>query len=245
LKDIVINKTGLRRGPFGSAIKKSFFVPHGYKVYEQGNAINDDPYRGSYYINEEKYQELKNFQVIPGDLIVSCSGVTLGRITKIPSDAEPGIINQALLRIRLDPHIIKNDFFIQLFRTDFFQKLIFSYSQGTAMPNLVALKEIKEIKILVPPIEEQIKILEEIGRHMSICDHLEKTLTTSLRQAESLRQSILKRAFEGKLVPQDPNDEPASILLERIKSEKAHITETKKGKTLQPKSPKRKIKNGN
>jgi type I restriction enzyme S subunit len=68
----------------------------------------------------------------------------------------------------------------------------------------------------------------------------------SLRQAETLRQSILKRAFEGKLVPQDSNDEPASILLERIKAEKSHhATEGKKGKTLQPKLPKRKLQNGN
>jgi type I restriction enzyme S subunit len=86
----------------------------------------------------------------------------------------------------------------------------------------------------------------EIERHFSQIDHLEHTITTSLRQADTLRQSILKQAFEGKLVPQDPNDEPASILLERIKAEKArHAAEVKKGKTLQHQSPKRKIKHAN
>jgi len=98
----------------------------------------------------------------------------------------------------------------------------------------------------LPSEKEQIAILEEIERHFSQIDHLENTIDTSLQQAESLRQSILKRAFEGRLVPQDPNDEPASILLDRIKVEKArHFAEGKKGKKVQSPSPKRKIKHGN
>ena len=105
---------------------------------------------------------------------------------------------------------------------------------------------ISEMVFPLPPLSEQPEIILEIERHFSQIDHLDQTITTSLRQAETLRQSILKRAFEGKLVPQDPNDEPASILLERIKAEKAHHTaEAKKGKTLQPKSPKRRLPNGN
>ncbi|GJQ23260.1 hypothetical protein BIY37_00525 [Candidatus Brocadia sapporoensis] len=219
LKDITKEKDGLRRGPFGSAIKKEFFVADGYKVYEQGNAINDDPYRGKYFIDEKKYQELINFEVIPGDLIVSCSGVTLGRVSEIPEDAKPGIINQALLRIRLKNDIIGNKYFILHFRTAFFQKKIFDQSQGTAMPNLVGIKDFKEIELFVPPKEEQHQIVLEIETRLSVCDKLEETITTALQQSEALRQSILKKAFEGKLVEQNPKDEPASKLLERIKAE--------------------------
>jgi type I restriction enzyme S subunit len=95
-----------------------------------------------------------------------------------------------------------------------------------------------------PDISEQKEIISEIERHFSQIDHVEQTIETSLRQAETLRQTILKQAFEGKLVPQDPNDEPASVLLERIKAEKAsRAAEGKKGKTLQRRSPKRTIKN--
>jgi type I restriction enzyme S subunit len=200
LKDITLEKEGLRRGPFGSAIKKSFFVPDGYKVYEQGNAINDDPYRGTYFLDEEKYQELINFKVAPHDLIVSCSGVTLGRISEIPMDAKPGVINQALLRIRLKHDIILNKYFIKHFRSAFFQKKIFDQSQGTAMPNLVGIKDFKEIEMRLPTIEEQQQIVQEIESRLSVCDKIEETITNSLKQAEALRQSILKKAFEGKLV---------------------------------------------
>jgi len=83
-------------------------------------------------------------------------------------------------------------------------------------------------------VEEQRNIVEEIERRLSAADEAEKVVEQSLRQAcplvrqaERLRQSILKRAFEGKLVPQDPNDEPAEKLLERIKAEKAKMDEGK------------------
>jgi len=238
LKDITNEKDGLRRGPFGSAIKKEFFVSDGYKVYEQGNAINNDPYRGTYYVSEEKFNELINFKVVPGDLIVSCSGVTLGRISEIPEDAKPGIINQALLRIRLKQDLIKNKFFIIHFRAAFFQKMIFDQSQGTAMPNLVGIKDFKEIELLIPPIEEQDKIVQEIEDRLSVCDKLEETISQSLQKAESLRQSILKKAFEGKLltdaeleeVRKDPDWEPAEKLLERIQQEKQETQKTGKTK---------------
>jgi len=200
LKDITIGKEGLRRGPFGSSIKKEFFVPDGYKVYEQGNAINDDPYRGIYFVDEKKYQELINFKALPGDLIVSCSGVTLGRICELPTDAKAGIINQALLRIRLKKDLILNKYFVLHFRGAFFQKRIFAQSQGTAMPNLVGIKDFKEIDMYVPPIEEQKIILQELESKLTICDKIEETINQSLQQAETLKQSILKKAFEGKLI---------------------------------------------
>ena len=200
LKDITLEKEGLRRGPFGSAIKKEFFVPEGYKVYEQGNAINNDPYRGRYFIDEKKYNELINFKVLPSDLIVSCSGVTLGRICNLPDDTEPGIINQALLRIRLKKDLILNKYFVYHFRGAFFQKKIFDQSQGTAMPNLVGIKDFKEIEMLVPPITEQIVVIQELESKLTVCDKIEEAISQSLLQAETLRQSILKKAFEGKLV---------------------------------------------
>lgn len=83
---------------------------------------------------------------------------------------------------------------------------------------------IKEIPIPIPPIEEQKVIVSEIERRFSVIDQIEKIIDQSLIQAEKMRQSILKKAFEGKLVPQNPNDESASILLEKAKKERGNLT---------------------
>jgi len=89
---IKYEENSIKRGPFGSAIKKAFFVPEGNKVYEQKNAINNDATIGKYYINESKYKELERFSVKGGDYIISCSG-TIGKISKLPLDALKGVIN--------------------------------------------------------------------------------------------------------------------------------------------------------
>jgi type I restriction enzyme S subunit len=199
LGELCLNKEGLRRGPFGSAIKKEFFVPDGFKVYEQSNAIYDDITRGRYFIDEEKYNELIAFNVKSGDLIVSCSG-TLGKIAEIPNNAKPGVINQALLRIRLIDEIISKKYFLYFFRSAQFQRKIFAQSQGTAMSNLIGIKDFKEIELTLPSIQEQQLIVDELESKLTICDNVEETIKQSLQQAETLRQSILKKAFEGKLV---------------------------------------------
>jgi type I restriction enzyme S subunit len=89
---------------------------------------------------------------------------------------------------------------------------------------------LKEFAMSLPPLAEQHKIVEEIERRLSAADEVEKVVRQNLKRAERLRQSILKRAFEGKLVPQDLSDEPAEKLLERIKAEKAKQESKKKGR---------------
>ena len=219
------NKYAMKRGPFGSALKKEFFVDKGIVVYEQGHAINDEPFRHRYYITEEKFEELKAFKTKAGDMIISCSGATLGRICQLPENADTGIINQALLKIDLDEKIILKKFFLMLFRSETFQRLIFEKSLGTAMPNMIGMAELKEIPIPIPSIEEQKIIIQEIESRLSVCDKVEQTIIDSLEKAKALRQSILKKAFEGKLLSaaeiarckQEKDYEPAAVLLEKIK----------------------------
>jgi len=87
-------------------------------------------------------------------------------------------------------------------------------------------------------LEDQHAIVAEIESRLSACDKIEESIEQSLKQSEALRQSILKKAFEGKLVPQDPSNEPASVLLERIKAERE-----KQAAEQRNVNSKRKIKN--
>ncbi len=110
----------IKRGPFGSALKKAFFVSDGYKVYEQQHAINSDFFRGEYYVAEDKFNELIAFEVKPYDLIISCSG-TVGKVAIAPENMERGIINQALLKISLNTEVLTNEYFKILFPAFFMQ----------------------------------------------------------------------------------------------------------------------------
>jgi type I restriction enzyme S subunit len=93
-------------------------------------------------------------------------------------------------------------------------------SSGGVQPNL-NLDLIKAVALPLPPLSEQLRVVAEADRRLSVIDELEATVEANLKRAAGLRQAILKRAFEGKLVPQDPSDEPASVLLERIRADRA------------------------
>ena len=105
-----------------------------------------------------------------------------------------------------------------------------SFTKAVAQPSL-SMGTIRQIPVLIPPLAEQHQIVAKVDQRLSVADEAGQQIERSLRRAARLRQSILKRAFEGKLVPQDPNDEPASVLLERIrKTRTPAATVAKKGK---------------
>lgn len=92
----------------------------------------------------------------------------------------------------------------------------------------------------LPPLDEQEAIVEVVEAQFSVLDHLEGDISAKLKSAQALRQSILRHAFTGQLVPQDPNDEPASELLKRIAAEREERMRQGKGaKTKVSKAPSR------
>jgi len=212
-----------KKGPFGSSITKAMFVPesdNAIKVYEQKNAINKNAHLGHYFISQEKYQELKGFEIFPGDIIVSCAG-TIGETYVMPSDMRKGIINQALMKIHLYDNSIK-DFYLMYFDNKL-KSLANEQGYGMALKNIPPFSILKQYLIPIPPMAEQEKILEHIKiilSNINDIDLLKGKLQSNIANAKS---KILDLAIRGKLVPQDQNDEPASILLERIRAEKEEL----------------------
>jgi len=205
-----------KKGPFGSSLTKSMFVPDAsgvYKVYEQKNAINKDASLGHYFIDSAKYEELKGFAVLPSDIIVSCAG-TIGETYVLPQGIRKGIINQALMLIRLYDSSI-TDFYLLYF--DFILKNeAAKESKGTAIKNIPPFEVLKNFLIPIPPLTEQQRIANEVERWFSLIDALESNECDLLKSIDQAKSKILDLAIHGKLVPQDPNDEPAIELLKRI-----------------------------
>ena len=110
------------------------------------------------------------------------------------------------------------------------RKFVSQRIRSSAGQNGVSGSNIKLMPVPLPSVEEQDYIIEEADRHLSIVENLRMTIEAKLQHSENLRQSLLKKAFSGLLVPQDPNDEPASVLLERIRAEREAATAGKKGK---------------
>jgi type I restriction enzyme, S subunit len=113
--------------------------------------------------------------------------------------------------------------------------------EGKQTTNLASinLKKLGALPVPVPPIDEQARIVDDVERLLSVCGNMESTLIANVNRAERLRQAILRIAFAGQLVPQDLDDEPASVLLERIQAERARKTATKGSarKRLSPGQP--------
>lgn len=188
LEGVCLPKEGMRRGPFGGAIKKEFFVEKGYQVYEQRNAIYDDFVSARYFIDEEKYEELKAFKIQANDFIISCSG-TIGKIAKVPENYSKGIINQALLRLRLDRKKMCDDYFIQQFRDIPFQNKIIDAVQGGAMKNLVGMSEFRKTLVTLPPLPEQQKIAEILG---TVDDKIE-VIEQQIIETRALKRGLMQR----------------------------------------------------
>lgn len=149
------------RGPFGGSLKKEIFKETGYLVYEQYHAINNDFSFGRYFIDEDKYKEMKRFKVHAEELIISCSG-TMGRIAIIPENYKDGIINQALLKLTVKQDKLNNLYLKHILESDFFQQKYFRSQSGAAIQNVVSVKELKTIEIPLPSIEEQKEIVAKI-----------------------------------------------------------------------------------
>lgn len=139
-----------KKGPFGSSLTKSMFVPDSpdaYKVYEQKNAISKDATLGHYFIDKDKYEGLKGFTVQSEDIIVSCAG-TIGETYVLPLNLREGIINQALMLIRLFDKSI-SDFYLLYF--DFMLKSeAAKESKGTAIKNIPPFDILKSFYIPLP-----------------------------------------------------------------------------------------------
>jgi type I restriction enzyme S subunit len=189
-------KYSLKRGPFGGALKKDCFVEKGYLVYEQYHALNNDFSFERYYIDEKKYKELKAFDVRPRDLIISCSGVYLGKLAMIPENAKQGIINQALLKVTLDEEKMRNDFFIFHFTQKRFRETFFDANRGAGIPNFPPMKEFKRFPFISPPIDIQNQFAERV----QIIENQKQQALDSLQKSEDLFNSLLQKAFKGELV---------------------------------------------
>ena len=196
---LVTDRKGMSTGPFGTMIKKHEHKQDGVPMLGienigEGKFVNGN----KIFVTKEKAKELKSFVLKSGDIIISRSG-TVGEICAVPAYMEGALFSTNLMRVSLNLQKVLSEYFIYMFQ-----------SKGVVLDQVKELCKgstriflnqtiLKQIKFPIPSIAKQKEIISEIEARMSTCGSIEKTVDTALQQAEAMRQSILKQAFEGRL----------------------------------------------
>ena len=177
------------KGPFGSDMKKSLYVPKGdntYKVYIQVNAIQKDQTLGEYYVSEEYFhKKLERFEVHPGDYLITCDG-TLGKFIKLDKNIEKGVISSSLLLLKLKEDVMYDKYFELIWEYSMLGYLA-SQARNACLVHLPSAKAIGDVEIVLPDLKEQIELAD---RAFSVSNIIEK------RKSElALFDNLIKARF--------------------------------------------------
>lgn len=190
IEDVVAgDRNALKAGPFGSALKKEYYVDAGYKIYGQEQVISGDPNYGDYYIDEERYKQLENCAVQAGDVLISLVG-TYGKLLIMPNKFEPGIINPRLMKITFDKGKVNPYYFQHFFQSDSLKRALADNTHGGTM-DILNIGIVRKIKMPLPPIEFQnafVAFVEQIDKSRSV-------IQKSRDETQLLFNSLMQQYF--------------------------------------------------
>jgi type I restriction enzyme S subunit len=211
----------------GFAFKSSEFSSSGIRLL-RGENIEPRQLRwtDTRFWPSDRTDEFNALLVMAGEIIIAMDRPVISsglKVTRVRQSDTPCLLVQRVARIKEQQGICTSYIFSAIDQNRFINHCLGNQT-GTQLPH-ISEAQIRAYPVPLCSYEEQALISQEIDSRMSEVDQLELTITTSLQQAEALRQSILKKAFSGQLVPQDPHDEPASVLLARIRAARATAKE--------------------
>ena len=190
IEDVVANeKNALKAGPFGSALKKEYYVASGYKIYGQEQVISGDCTFGDYYIDEERYKSLENCAIQPGDVLISLVG-TYGKLLVIPEVFEPGIINPRLMKITFDKEKVNPYYFKFFFQSESLKKALSENTHGGTM-DILNLGIVRKIEMPLPPLKLQNEFVDFVYQ----VDKSKAAVQKSLDETQMLFDSLMQKYF--------------------------------------------------
>jgi type I restriction enzyme, S subunit len=216
-------------GPFGSNLKVSDYRVSGVPLVFIRN-IRSGFYGGTHtkFVSPEKAKELKAHSIQSGDVLITKMGEPPGDADVYPQDQPYAIITADCIKVRCRPNLLDASLLASVINSHIGKSQILPITQGVAQKKM-SLGRFSSLVIPLPSVLEQNEITANLSTILQEVLFQEEAINISLKQSAAQRKNILKAAFSGQLVPQDPNDEPASVLLERIRNERK--TQISKGST--------------
>ena len=210
----------MQSGPFGSNLLHSEFQASGILVIGIDNVHDGAFSMGSQNrISESKFQELEKYQARPGDLLVTVMA-SLGRTCIVPRNLETAIITKHVYRISMEQFLLYPEYFNLLLQSQAISRVrMFKNAQGQTRPGSNS-SILKALPIPLCSREEQVEVVSRLSSILSKIEVMVSEIEHQIARSTALRQSILKKAFSGRLVAQDLKDESATVLLERIGAER-------------------------
>ncbi len=191
------------------------------KVYNMNQSGLIDFTKNPTFVRSETHsRKLRRSLTLPGDVLTNIVGPPLGKSAIVPSIYSEWNINQAIVRFRPSAQI-SSQWLAACMKSPFVISLLKGTARATAGQFNVALSTCRELPLPIPPRETQDSLIDYFERQQEIFGQLDVSLTKNLQKEKSLHSRILNSAFSGQLVDQDSNDEPASVLLDRIKTARA------------------------
>jgi len=188
---LIKKKAAMKMGPFGSSLKKEYFVNTGvrFKVYGQENVFKNNMFEGNRYINKERFIKLKSCEIFPGDFLITVMG-TIGKTMVVPQNFERGIMDSHLIRLQIDERIVSPQIIGLQFSISHILDQIRRLAVGGIMDGLSS-GAIKKLKFIVPPKEEQETILNTLNTFIKTEEKLQNKITSS----KALQRSLINQIF--------------------------------------------------
>lgn len=219
-------------GPFGTIFKARDFRPSGVPIIFLRH-VKPDRYllRKPTFMGHEKWIELfQEYSVHGGELLVTKLGDPPGDCAMYPVGLRPAMLTPDIMKMEVDESLVIPRYVLHYLNSSLARRFVFGAAFGTTRLRLT-IPLFRNTPVPLPPLAEQARIVPTLDRQLTLIDKQEYLAQTAEAGCQRLRQAVLKWAFEGKLADQDPNDEPASVLLERIKAER---DTAKPAKTTRP-----------
>jgi type I restriction enzyme, S subunit len=213
-------KHSLSIGPFGSDLTVRDYKNAGIPlIFVRDIRTKSFSGKTTKFISEEKAQKLWAHRVEPGDLLITKMGDPPGDVAIFPSEQPIAIITADCIRIKVNPEIVSIKMLALFIESSLVRSLIKVITAGVAQQK-ISLQRFRSMPLPIPPLDEQQEIVRCVESLFAYTDHLETRYQNACNQVEQLAPRLLAKAFRGELVPQNANDEPASVLFERIRTER-------------------------